>query len=416
MLELTDVHNIINNNKDYILKEWLNSKSIVPILQNIKIDKDIYKSEIASSILDYFLGIVKLENEVGDCPVMRQLVEAFLDSGLCVEDVFLNCTILKNVIVETLFENNIDKNDIRKVTTILDTNLHRVLGIYTKKRILKDKKYKFHSKLIEEHMALSITDTEGIITYVTDAFCTLSGFSEEELLGKTHNIIKHPDMSDNFFKGMWKTLKNKKTWKGKFKNRKKDGGEFIAKTEIIPFTDQEGETIEYVAIRHDITDKELSNIDHLTGLRNRRYYRSVIKDILQKPDSVSLMIIDIDHFKKINDSFGHNFGDLVLKEFSKILTKKIRAKDICVRWGGEEFVILLPGTHLQKATEIAERIRKSIDSLIILDNTSGNSVDVKCSIGVTQKISDEDPSTFFNRADLNLYSAKNGGRNMVISG
>lgn len=281
---------------------------------------------------------------------------------------------------------------------------------------MKDRKFRFDSKLIEEHMALSITDTKGIITYVTDAFCALTGYSEEELLGKSHNIIRHPDMSDAFFKAMLEKLNKKHSWKGKVKNRKKDGGEFIANTEIIPFVNEDEEIIEYVAIRHDITDKELSNIDHLTGLHNRRYYRSIINSILEKPTGVSLMIIDIDHFKKINDNFGHNFGDLVLKEFSKLLTKKIRANDVCIRWGGEEFVILLPDTHLKKASEIAERIRKSVDALIILDNQSGGSVDIKCSIGVTQYINGEDPSIFLNRADLNLYSAKSGGRNIVISG
>lgn len=127
------------------------------------------------------------------------------------------------------------------------------------------------------------------------------------------------------------------------------------------------------------------------------------------------MIIDIDHFKKINDTYGHNFGDLVLKEFAKILTKKIRAQDVCVRWGGEEFVILLPDTFLEKATKIAERIRKSIEELVILDNHSGKSVDVKCSIGVTQYDLQDTESTFFNHADSNLYSAKNAGRNRVIS-
>ena len=138
--------------------------------------------------------------------------------------------------------------------------------------------------------------------------------------------------------------------------------------------------------------------------------------MLQKQDKVSLMIIDIDHFKKVNDQFGHNFGDLVLLEFAKILTKKIRVQDICVRWGGEEFVILLPETHLEKAIEIAERIRKSVEILVILDKVSGKSIDVKCSVGVTEHNSEESESSFFNRADLNLYSAKEGGRNRVVSG
>ncbi len=411
----TIVYDVIQQNRTYIIKEWLESEFVTKILKNLNIDKDLYERDIANSILDYFLGVFNLKKEIAECPAMRQFIDTFLDFGLEVEDVFLNCAALKNVIVETLFENGADKNEIRNTTMILDTNLYIILGIYTKKRAIKDRRFTFDSKLIEEHVALSITDTKGIIIYVTDAFCTLTGYDSNELLGKSHNIIRHPDMSDNFFKAMWEKLNKNHTWKGKVKNRKKDGGEFIAKTEIIPFMNSDAEVIEYVAIRHDITDKELSNIDPLTNLYNRRYYRTVISEILHKPGGISLMIIDIDHFKKINDTYGHNFGDLVLKEFAKILTKKIRAQDVCVRWGGEEFVILLPDTFLEKATKIAERIRKSIEELVILDNHSGKSVDVKCSIGVTQYDLQDTESTFFNRADSNLYSAKNAGRNRVIS-
>ena len=413
---LDDIYNIILKDRNLILSEWLESKSLVPILEHIKMDRDEYKEKIASRILEYFLGIVNNENKVGDCPVMRQLVETFLDSGLCSEDVFLNCSILKNVIVESLFENGIDKVKIREVTTILDKNLYMVLGVYTRQRVAQEKKYSFHTKLIEEHVALSITDTKGVITYVTDAFCTLTGYDSIELLGKTHKIIRHPEMSDNFFRAMWEILNKKHTWKGKIKNSKKDGGEFIAKTEIIPFKDEFGEVLEYVAIRHDITDKELSNMDPLTGLYNRRYYLSSIAECLEKTDAVSLMVIDIDHFKNINDSYGHNFGDFVLKKFAKILTRKLRTNDICIRWGGEEFVVLLPNTHIEKATEIAERIREGIDAYIIVDEKSDKSVDVKCSIGVTQYKNKENPNEFFDRADSNLYSAKNSGRNKVVSG
>jgi len=412
---LDDVYAVVDNSRALVLKKWLDSESILPIIDNMHIDKTRYGNEIANSVLDYFLGIINNEKEIGDCPVMRQVVETFLDSGLCVEDVFLNCTVLKNVIVEILYESSVDKKKVRLVTTILDTNLHRILGIYTQKRVMRDKRSALYSKLIEEHVALSITDTNGVMTYVTSAFCTLTGYDAKELLGKTHKIIRHEDMSDNIFKAMWKRLNQNRNWKGKIKNRKKDGGEFIAKTEIIPFENEDGKVFEYIAIRHDITDKELSNIDPLTGLFNRRVYEDNIGKIIDEYENISLMVVDIDHFKNINDSYGHSFGDLVLKEFAKILTSKIREKDLCVRWGGEEFVILLPDTYLDKASEIAERIRVKIDDLIILDKNSNVSVDVKCSIGVTQYYASEDEDSFFNRADSNLYIAKNRGRNMVVS-
>lgn len=355
------------------------------------------------------------ENQIGDCPAMRQLVETFLDCGLCAEDVFLNCSILKNVVVEKLFENRIDKLKIREITNILDKNLYRIIGIYTKKRLSQEQESLFHAKLVEEHVALSITDANGIIVYVTDAFVKLSGYEASELIGQTHSIIRHPEVSDNFFKALWGSLRKKHSWKGKIKNAKKDGGEFIAKTEIIPFKSNEnGDVIEYISIRHDITDRELSNIDQLTGLYNRRYYVSHISKLLEESEYLSLMIIDIDHFKNINDLYGHDFGDLVLKKFSKCLAKNLKSKDICVRWGGEEFVILLPNIRNQKAIEIANRIREDVQKLVIQNASSAKDITITCSIGVSEHNDKDSVNDFFKRADTNLYKAKNGGRNRVV--
>lgn len=414
-MNLTNSYSIINKNRDEIINEWINSEPLSKILKNIKFDKDVYKKDVANPILDYFLNVLLQKEQIGDCPAMRNLVETFLDSGLCVEDVFLNCTIFKNFIVESLFENSINKKEVRQVANILDTNLHKILGIYTEQKVLRQRKSSFHSKLIEEHVALSITDTKGIITYATDAFCELTGYSADELIGKTHSIIKHPDMEDDVFKSMWFRLKKKHKWKGKIKNRKKDGGEFIAKTEIIPYIDENGEVLEYVAIRHDITDKELSNIDPLTDIYNRRYYQTIIDDILDKESELSMMVLDIDHFKKINDKYGHSFGDLVLKEVAGMLCKNLRTKDICIRWGGEEFLILLPETKLEKATDIAQRIRNNIKTISLLERDHQEYVGIKCSIGVTQLNTQDSESSFFNRADKNLYEAKSSGRDMVVS-
>lgn len=414
-MELLNSYNVISKNKNKIVKEWINSKSIYEILKNIKYSEEMYEKDVAFPVLNYLLSIIKNEAKIGDCPAMRKVVETFLDSDLCVEDVFLNCTVFKNIVVETLYENNVETEEVRKITNILDTNLHRILGIYTTQKNEHNNKSNFHSKLIEEHVVLSITNTEGIITYVTDAFCKLTGYTENELIGETHNIIRHPDMSKDFFQSMWKKIKKNRTWKGKVKNRKKDGGEFIARTEIIPYIDEDGNVVEYVSIRHDITDKELSIIDPLTSMYNRRYYKTIIGDMFDLHSHISTLVVDIDHFKNINDNYGHSFGDTVLKEFSKVLSKKITSKDVCIRWGGEEFVILLPGRQLEKATEIAERIRATIDSMKILDESSGISVDIKCSIGVTSRTENDTYSSMFDRADGNLYTAKNNGRNMVIS-
>ncbi len=414
MKELLNGYSVISKNKSTIVDRWIDSESLNDILKNVGYKKDRYKDEVAVPIIDYFLNVIIGKAKIGDCPTMRNLVETFLNSGLCVEDVFFNCTMLKNILTETLYDNNVQKSEINEIISILDNNLKKILKIYTKEKNEKDTRSNFHLKLIEEHVALTITDVNGVIIYVTDAFCELSEYTEDELIGVTHSIIRHPDMPDEFFKKMWNRLNKNHAWKGKIKNKKKSGGEFIAKTEIIPYV-RDGNVVEYVSIRHDITDKELSNIDTLTGIHNRRYYEKNINKILEKNHNLSVMILDIDHFKKVNDDNGHSYGDFVLVEFSKIVSNNLRERDICIRWGGEEFMILLPNTTIDVAKQIAQRIRKSVKEKEIRDKKTGKSMTIKCSIGVTQLNENDSQATLFNRADENLYTAKRNGRDMVYS-
>ena len=123
-----------------------------------------------------------------------------------------------------------------------------------------------------------------------------------------------------------------------------------------------------------------------------------------------MMILDIDFFKKINDTFGHRTGDMVLIEFGQILTSVIRNSDYCARFGGEEFVILLPNTALENSLVVAEKIRKKVEQSAF--PTAGR---VTCSIGVGQKADDEEKEAFFERVDAYLYEAKRGGRNRTVS-
>lgn len=113
---------------------------------------------------------------------------------------------------------------------------------------------KEYQETIDENDIVSKTDTRGIITFVNKEFCDISGYSEDELLWKSHNIVRHPDMDAHIFEDMWKTIKSKKTWKGIIKNRKKDGSHYYVDATIRPIIDQEGNIIEYIGIRHDVTE------------------------------------------------------------------------------------------------------------------------------------------------------------------
>ncbi len=154
--------------------------------------------------------------------------------------------------------------------------------------------------------------------------------------------------------------------------------------------------------------------DALTGLCNRRYFDSEI-DSKMGIDKLSLMLIDIDHFKVINDTHGHLMGDMVLKAVAKKLQSGCREDAQVFRYGGEEFVILMPGADLQKARHVADVLRRSIEKLLVKDRRTGVILgDVTVSIGVAQKMQNEHASALVERADKLLYKAKTLGRNRVM--
>lgn len=155
----------------------------------------------------------------------------------------------------------------------------------------------------------------------------------------------------------------------------------------------------------------MSFTDELTSLNNRRSFDLAFKGAIQQsnntPQPLSLLIIDIDHFKKFNDTHGHTFGDKVLIQVSKLIEKQARNTDFCARYGGEEFVILLPDTQLEDAQILAEEFRE----LIATQSFSEQKVHI--SIGIAQYCPGDDAATFFQQADAALLTAKNEGRNCV---
>jgi two-component system cell cycle response regulator len=165
---------------------------------------------------------------------------------------------------------------------------------------------------------------------------------------------------------------------------------------------------------------ELAVTDTLTGLHNRRYFEthasSAVDQALQRRRPLSLLILDIDHFKSINDSWGHDAGDDVLREFAHRVRKNLRGIDLPCRIGGEEFVVVMPDTDMSVATVVAERVRRRIERDLFVVQSGLRSVGVTVSIGAASLSSNEDTlQSILKRADQALYKAKNEGRNRVVA-
>jgi diguanylate cyclase (GGDEF)-like protein len=165
----------------------------------------------------------------------------------------------------------------------------------------------------------------------------------------------------------------------------------------------------------------LANIDGLTEVYNHRYFQNSLDQEINRSSrhqtAISLLLLDIDHFKKFNDTYGHQAGDFVLKKFCEILQDNLRKYDTLARYGGEEFVIILPETTEPEALAVGEKLRAAIENAIFDD--TNNSYRVTASFGLASAfpatVENFNKNNFINQADLALYEAKHEGRNRVVS-
>ncbi|MDD2732990.1 MAG: diguanylate cyclase [Desulfuromonadaceae bacterium] len=164
------------------------------------------------------------------------------------------------------------------------------------------------------------------------------------------------------------------------------------------------------------TISHLAATDELTELYNRRYFNERLSAALSAARRhayhLSMIMIDLDHFKTVNDTYGHSAGDLVLKTFADLLREMVRAEDVAARWGGEEFIVMLSHTASDAAAALAERIRTAFER----HSDSASTIVLSASFGVVQLQESDDVDTFIRRADAALYRAKHEGRNRVVVG
>jgi len=416
--------------------------------------------------------------------------------------------------------------------------------------LLKDKTKELSKsyKLFDEYTIASRTDLSGKITYVTKAFCITSGYSQSELMGQNHRLLKESAALDkSYYKDMWMSIKSGHTWKGEFKNITKDGHRYWTKAVISPLFNSKSEIIGYEGVRHDITVKKIleefnkqleeevlektqklkkyakyldtlfdinpnityvinnnklerankaflkfANVnsvdeflhihkcvcelftrdshhpqekhhiscnsaskitiskdeknhlfilstqnfkiddetrslitlediteiqklavtDKLTNLYNRVKIDEEIvenyKYFKQYQEVFSLILIDIDFFKAVNDTHGHLVGDEVLKDFAKIIKDSVRMTDIVGRWGGEEFIVICPYTNSDGAYGVASTIKSAIKNHIF-----SRDLVLTFSAGVCDINECKNIDSIIQATDKALYSAKDNGRNLV---
>ena len=297
--------------------------------------------------------------------------------------------------------------------------------LYLKNKVQIANELQKSYKIISENVLYSNTDLNGVITEASDAFCRSSGYTQGQLIGSPHSIVRHPDTKNSVYDDLWSTIKANKIWKGEVKNLKPDGSFYWATSTISPRFDDSGKKIGYMAIKQDITDRKIieanSITDSLCNIFNRRHFDDVFQKIInvakRKNESICFLVMDVDYFKQYNDAYGHQMGDNALKIIAKTLKQSLkRGDDSCFRLGGEEFGIIFKTENKETALDFANRIRTNIENLKIPHSESNVSNYITASFGVVFKRASDikDADAIYKDADDLLYKAKHKSRNTVI--
>jgi diguanylate cyclase (GGDEF)-like protein len=296
---------IIEESRDTIVDRWVNDASVVEILSSHEIDKTYFTFTYAHKVLAYYIDVVNGEQEIGNCPVIKNLLEFFHDKNISSAELFMICIHFRESLAEEFF--NRDMMNIQLYKSVC---------------------YVFNANL------------KGVLEYYTETITS--------------------------------ALKEKEHF------------------------------------------SQLSNTDYLTQTNNRQHFDKLFKQELHRSkryeNNLAIILLDIDHFKDVNDVYGHAIGDKVLIELASFIKSHLRTEDIFARWGGEEFVILLPQTQLNNATKKAKNLCNLVAKHSFPDVTK-----ITCSFGVTDLKKGDSTESIFKRVDQLLYNAKEDGRNQVKS-
>lgn len=268
--------------------------------------------------------------------------------------------------------------------------------------------------------AIFITSASGVIEFVNQGFEMVTGYSGAEALGRTPALLRSGEHGEDFYQRLWHSLRSGQSFRATVSNRHKDGHLIHCEETITPVHDRHGAVTHFVCIAKDLTTRiqaerelrEQAMLDVLTGLLNRRAGELELEKAYlasyEGDTPFCVMLADVDHFKAINDTWGHSAGDAILQNVARLLGASVRATDSVVRWGGEEFLIVLPYCELSAAEKRAEHIRVSMERM--RQPEAGR---VTLSIGAAQVEDNETLAGLINRADKALYRAKKAGRNRV---
>jgi diguanylate cyclase (GGDEF)-like protein/PAS domain S-box-containing protein len=270
-----------------------------------------------------------------------------------------------------------------------------------------------------------ITDTEGTVVYTNPAFTQITGYEASEMKGLKPSVLKSGRQDDHYYEQLWTTIKSGGTWSGRLINRRKNGSEYHDEMTVTPVLSESGDTTHFIAIKRDVSaqvrsDEEvrrLATTDELTGLSNRHQFNVILDQIrrmtIRDKSESTLVIVDIDNFKYVNDTYGHLAGDRVLAEFAERIRNSVRQSDVVARVGGDEFALILVDTPSAEGLRLAIQLIERVGTDPF--HVNGDDVLIGLSAGASSlNIDTVDSQDAMASADIALYRAKEDGRGKAV--
>lgn len=292
---------------------------------------------------------------------------------------------------------------------------------------------------------VAISDPRGRCEWINPGFTAITGYTEADIVGQLLSVLKSGVHGDAFYRELWETISAGRHWHGEITNRRKDGKLYVEEQSITPVRNLDGEIAHFVAIKQDVTARramedelrfanerlrnQLTEIqalqaqlreqairDPLTGLHNRRFLSESLDREIARAERearpIAFALMDIDHFKHVNDTYGHGAGDGVLMALAALLRDTTRRSDIVCRYGGEEFIVLMPGMAAEAAVKRADEWRERFAATIVrIDEIE---IRATLSVGLAHfPAHGRDGPEVLRAADEALYDAKSKGRNKV---
>ncbi len=308
----------------------------------------------------------------------------------------------------------------------------------TEQKLTEQQFRKFFLAVEHSPASIVITDAEGVIEYVNPQFIELTGYTAADAIGNTMRILKSGEMQNEVYEDLWATIKSGREWQGELLNRRKTGELYWEYTHISPVRDEHGVVTHFIAVKEDVTKrrrddaelraantrleinyaeiqhlhaqlKEEAIRDSLTRLFNRRYMEETFERELSRAaregHPLSLVMIDVDDFKYINDHFGHRAGDAVLQTLGALLLENTRISDVACRYGGDEMLVVMPTASFVDALQRAHELRSAFSALGFTFGEMTHSTTI--SLGVASfPEHGRNPNELLGAADRALYVAK----------